>query len=131
MCYEQLQLVWLLVLGAGMVVNLAVGLVETRQYTTGLLKLFRKTGCVLNKGVVEFCEIKQATLISVSLVLIFLQSISSKFIYSIVEQSVSPKGSSATTCLTTRFNISMTACLRNSMEQRRVLEWASKSRSII
>ena len=90
MCYEQLQLVWLLVLEAGMVVNLAEGLVETRQYTTGLLKLFRKTGCVLNKGVVELCEIKQATLISVSLVLIFLQSISSKFIYSILEQSVSP-----------------------------------------
>ena len=89
MCYEQLQLVWLLVLEARMVVNLAEGLVETRQYTTGLLKLFRKTGCVLNKGVVEFCEIKQATLISVSLVLIFLQSISSN-IYSIVEQSVSP-----------------------------------------
>ena len=47
MCYEQLQLVWLLVLEAGMVVNLAEGLVETRQYTTGLLDLHQKTGCVL------------------------------------------------------------------------------------
>ena len=42
MCCEQLQLVWLLVLEARMVVNLAEGLVETRQYTTGLLKLYQK-----------------------------------------------------------------------------------------
>ena len=32
MCCEQLQFVWLLVLEAGMVVTLAEGLVETRQY---------------------------------------------------------------------------------------------------